>query len=109
MKQNYRHKREGETVYFCSDFPQTASPAAGSPWFELVAMKKIRLLELLPDFTAKLQLPTLCDMDSSHSFAGIYQEATMSETLCGGGCRGHRNGQNPVVALMELTVWKATD
>ena len=87
MKQNHRHKREGETVYFWSDFPQTASPASASPWFELVAVEKIRRSRTLAtDFTAKLQLPTLCDMDSIRSFAGIHQEATTNGTLCGGGC-----------------------
>lgn len=97
-------------MYFCSDFLQTASPATGSPWFELAAMKKIRRSgTLATDFTAKLQLPTLCDMDSIRSFANIYQEATMNETLCGGCSRGHRNGQHPGVPLMELTVWMAID
>lgn len=73
-------KGEGETLCFCSDFPQTASPVTGSPWFELVAVKKIRHSgTLTTDFTANLQLPTLWDLNSLHSFADIYQEATMNE------------------------------
>lgn len=39
------------------------------------------------DFTASLQLPTRCDTDGIHSFADISQEATMNETLFGGGCK----------------------
>lgn len=79
---------EREMLYFCSDFPQTASPASRSPWFELVAEKKIRHSgTLTADFPANFQLPTLCDLNSLHSFADSYPEATMKETLCGGGCK----------------------
>lgn len=69
-----------ETLYFCSDFPQTASPASRSPWFELVVVKKIRRSRTLTaDFPANSQLPTLCDLNSLDSFADSYPEDTMNE------------------------------
>lgn len=72
-------------MYFCSDFLQSASPVTGSAWFELVTVREIRHSgSLATDFTANLQLPTLCDTDSINSFADIHQEDTMNETLCGG-------------------------